>query len=75
MKLAEKFKRPIVCFIDTAGANPGQGAEERGQGQALAENIMEMTALKNAYHFYIYWRRRKWWSYSALAVADRSLDA
>jgi len=46
MKLAEKFRRPIVCFVDTAGANPGQGAEERGQGQALAENIMEMTALK-----------------------------
>lgn len=46
MKLAEKFKRPIVCFIDTAGANCGLGAEERGQGQAIAENIIEMMALK-----------------------------
>lgn len=46
MKFAEKFKRPIVCFIDTAGANCGLGAEERGQGQAIAENIIEMMALK-----------------------------
>jgi acetyl-CoA carboxylase carboxyl transferase subunit alpha len=46
MKLAEKFRRPVVCLIDTAGAYCGVGAEERGQGQAIAENLMEMSALK-----------------------------
>ncbi|MCL2366242.1 MAG: acetyl-CoA carboxylase carboxyltransferase subunit alpha [Oscillospiraceae bacterium] len=46
MKQAEKFKRPIVCFVDTAGAFCGIGAEERGQGQAIAENIMELMTLK-----------------------------
>jgi len=45
MKQAEKFGRPIVCFIDTSGANCGVGAEERGQGQAIAENLLEMTTL------------------------------
>lgn len=46
MKQAEKFSRPVVCFIDTAGAYCGLGAEERGQGQAIAENLMEMICLK-----------------------------
>ncbi len=46
MKLAEKFARPVVCFVDTAGAFCGVGAEERGQGQAIAENLMELMALK-----------------------------
>lgn len=46
MKLAEKFRRPVICFVDTSGAYCGIGAEERGQGQAIAENIMEMSALK-----------------------------
>ncbi len=46
MKLAEKFKRPVVCFVDTAGAFCGIAAEERGQGQAIAENLMEMMTLK-----------------------------
>lgn len=46
MKLAEKFSRPVVCFVDTAGAYCGVGAEERGQGQAIAENLMDMMALK-----------------------------
>lgn len=46
MKLAEKFKRPVVCFVDTAGAFCGIAAEERGEGQAIAENLMEMSALK-----------------------------
>ena len=45
MKQAEKFGRPVVCFIDTSGAFCGIGAEERGQGQAIAENLMEMTTL------------------------------
>lgn len=45
MKQAEKFGRPIICFIDTSGAYCGIGAEERGQGQAIAENLMEMTTL------------------------------
>ena len=46
MKLAEKFNRPIVCFVDTSGAYCGIEAEERGQGQAIAENLMEMIGLK-----------------------------
>ena len=46
MKLAEKFSRPVVCLVDTAGAYPGQGAEERGQGQAIAENLMTLMTLK-----------------------------
>ena len=46
MKLAEKFGRPVVCFVDTSGAYCGISAEERGQAQAIAENLMEMMALK-----------------------------
>ena len=46
MKQAEKFRRPVVCFVDTSGAFCGLGAEERGQGQAIAENLMEMASLK-----------------------------
>lgn len=46
MKQAEKFKRPVVCFVDTSGAYCGIGAEERGQGLAIAENLMEMMTLK-----------------------------
>ena len=46
MKIAEKFEKPIVCFIDTPGAFPGLEAEERGQGEAIARNIFEMTKLK-----------------------------
>jgi acetyl-CoA carboxylase carboxyl transferase subunit alpha len=46
MKLAEKFKRPIIAFIDTPGAYPGVGAEERGQARAIAQNLKEMTSLK-----------------------------
>jgi acetyl-CoA carboxylase carboxyl transferase subunit alpha len=46
MKLAEKFNVPIVTFIDTPGAYPGIGAEERGQAQAIAVNLMEMSRLK-----------------------------
>ena len=45
MKMAEKFDKPIICFIDTPGAFPGLEAEERGQGQAIANNILEMTQL------------------------------
>ncbi len=45
MKQAEKFGRPIICLVDTSGAYCGIGAEERGQGQAIAENLMEMTTL------------------------------
>lgn len=46
MKMAEKFKKPIVTFIDTPGAFPGLEAEERGQGEAIARNIREMFMLK-----------------------------
>lgn len=46
MKMAEKFNRPVVTLIDTPGAFPGLEAEERGQGEAIARNIYEMTCLK-----------------------------
>jgi len=46
MKIAEKFGKPIITFIDTPGAYPGLEAEERGQGEAIARNLMEMAVLK-----------------------------
>ena len=46
MKQAEKFHRPIICFVDTPGAFCGLEAEERGQGEAIARNLFEMSALK-----------------------------
>ena len=46
MKLAEKFNKPVVIFIDTMGAYPGLEAEERGQGEAIARNLLEMSVLK-----------------------------
>lgn len=46
MRLAEKFKLPVINFIDTPGAYPGVGAEERGQAEAIANNIMEMSLLQ-----------------------------
>lgn len=46
MKLAEKFNKPVVTFIDTPGAYPGLEAEERGQGEAIAKNLMEMSVLR-----------------------------
>jgi acetyl-CoA carboxylase carboxyl transferase subunit alpha len=46
MKIAEKFNRPIFTFIDCAGANPGLGAEERGQAEAIARNLLEMSRLR-----------------------------
>ena len=46
MKQAEKFHRPVICFVDTPGAFCGLEAEERGQGEAIARNIYEMSSLK-----------------------------
>ena len=46
MKQAEKFHRPVICFINTSGAYPGMEAEERGQGEAIARNLFEMSGLK-----------------------------
>ncbi|SHJ58144.1 acetyl-CoA carboxylase carboxyl transferase subunit alpha [Clostridium cavendishii DSM 21758] len=46
MKQAEKFNRPIICLVDTPGAFCGVGAEERGQGQAIAQNLVEMMGIK-----------------------------
>ncbi len=46
MKQAEKFNRPVICFVNTAGAFCGKSAEERGQGEAIARNLMEMAGLK-----------------------------
>ena len=49
MKMAEKFNIPVVCLIDTPGAFPGLEAEERGQGEAIARNLIEMAQLKGIY--------------------------
>lgn len=46
MRLAEKFKKPVITFIDTPGAYPGIGAEERGQAEAIAVNLLEMSKLR-----------------------------
>jgi acetyl-CoA carboxylase carboxyl transferase subunit alpha len=46
MQIAEKFNRPVFTLIDLAGANPGLGAEERGQGEAIARNLLEMSRLR-----------------------------
>ncbi|MCP4098382.1 MAG: acetyl-CoA carboxylase carboxyl transferase subunit alpha, partial [Planctomycetaceae bacterium] len=46
MKMAEKYNLPVICLIDTPGAYPGIGAEERGQAQVIAENMYEMSRLK-----------------------------
>ena len=46
MKQAEKFHRPIICFLNTSGAYPGMEAEERGQGEAIARNLFEMASLQ-----------------------------
>ena len=46
MKMAEKFQKPIICLVDTPGAFPGLEAEQRGQGEAIARNILEMTQLE-----------------------------
>ena len=46
MKMAEKFNKPVITFIDTPGAYPGLGAEERGQSEAIARNLLEMAKLK-----------------------------
>lgn len=46
MKIAERFQRPVITFVDTPGAYPGIGAEERGQAEAIAVNLMEMSMLK-----------------------------
>lgn len=46
MKQAEKFRRPVICFIDTPGAYPGMSSEERGQSEAIARNLLEMAGLE-----------------------------
>jgi len=46
MEFAERFQKPVVCFIDTPGAYPGMGAEERGQSEAIARNLLVMSRLK-----------------------------
>ncbi|KRL04989.1 carboxyltransferase subunit alpha [Liquorilactobacillus oeni] len=46
IKQAEKFKRPVVTFVNTAGAYPGQSAEENGQGEAIARNLLEISSIK-----------------------------
>lgn len=54
MKQAEKFNRPIVTFVNTSGAYPGRSAEENGQGEAIARNLLEMSDLKVPIISFIY---------------------
>ena len=61
MRLAERFSLPILIFVDTPGAYPGIGAEERGQAQAIAENLREMVTIKNTDCALCYRRRRQRW--------------
>ena len=49
IKQAEKFNRPVICFVDTPGAYPGLGAEERGQARAIADNLFELSVLKRPF--------------------------
>ena len=55
MKQAEKFNRPIFTFIDTKGAYPGKAAEERGQSESIATNLIEMASLKNFSYCDCHW--------------------
>ena len=50
MQLAERFRLPLITFIDTPGAYPGVGSEERGQTEAIARNLFEMSMLRSADH-------------------------
>ena len=50
MRMAERFQLPLITFIDTSGAYPGVGAEERGQSEAIARNLFEMSTLRGAHH-------------------------
>ena len=59
MQQANKFNRPIVTFIDTKGAYPGNTAEERGQSEAIASNLREMAMLRSSDHLCGYRGRRK----------------
>ena len=64
MEQAEKFKRPVITFIDTKGAYPGIGAEERGQGEAIAKSMFTMAKLKVPIISIVIRRRFKWRSIS-----------
>ena len=61
MKLAEKFNKPVITMIDTPGAFPGLEAEERGQAEAIARNLFEMSKLKSSNSCGYYRRRCEWW--------------
>ncbi len=63
MKIAEKFGRPVFTFVDTDGAYPGLHAEERGQGEAIARNLLEMSRLASADHCDGDWSWRQWRSF------------
>ncbi len=74
MKLAAKFGAPVITLIDTPGAYPGLGAEERGQSEALARNILEMAALPTPIVAVVIGEGGSGGAL-ALGVADRSPDA
>ena len=73
MKIAEKFKRPVFTFVDTVGAYPGLGAEERGQAEAIASNLREMARLQVPIITTITGEGGSGGAL-AIAVADRVLD-
>ena len=61
MEMAEKFNMPIVTLVDTPGAYPGIGAEERHVAEAIAVNIRDMSTIKVPIIYNCDWRRRLWW--------------
>ena len=65
MKEAEKFNRTVICFVDTPGAFCGVDAEERGQGEAIAKNLLEMSRLKTPIITVLLGESGKWRSFSA----------
>ncbi len=70
VKLAEKFDIPVLMLIDTPGAYPGIGAEERGQSEAIAKNLFEPFRSKSASHIDCDRRRWKWGSFGYLERRD-----
>lgn len=62
MKQAEKFERPIITFIDTPGAYPGLGAEQRGQRRSNCKKFNGNGKYRSTYNMCCNWRRFKWWS-------------
>ena len=73
MKMAEKFRKPVVTFIDTPGAFPGLEAEERGQGEAVLFNLIEMIKLEVPIICIIIGEGGLWRAFLGIGVGDKVL--